>query len=84
MTSESEAFVCMCPKLVFCMQPLLQLEPMPDFFPVPLPCWPLLAPTCRLVLQSSDVDGLLAHMPSLRQLVLSRQPAGLGFGPYIR
>ena len=36
------------------------------------------------MLQCSDVDGLLAHMPSLRQLVLSRQPAGLGFGPYIR
>jgi hypothetical protein len=71
---------------MLCLSPLLQPEPiMPDLLPcapsLPAPCF---APTCRLVLQCSDVDGLLAHMPSLRQLVLSRQPAGLGFGPYIR
>ncbi|KAI3433375.1 hypothetical protein D9Q98_003192 [Chlorella vulgaris] len=36
-----------------------------------------------LVLQVSDVDGLLAKMPNLGLLVISRQPAGHGFGPYI-
>lgn len=39
---------------------------------------------CSLVLQVSDVDGLLAKMPNLGLLVISRQPAGHGFGPYIR
>lgn len=38
---------------------------------------------CRLVLQASDVDCLLGHMGSLRHLIISRQPAGFGFGPYI-
>ncbi|EFN59504.1 hypothetical protein CHLNCDRAFT_138138 [Chlorella variabilis] len=36
-----------------------------------------------LVLQGSDVEGVLGRMPDLRHLVLSRQPSGFGFGPYI-
>ena len=49
------------------------------------PC-PLRPPlcACSLVLQGSDVEGVLGRMPDLRHLVLSRQPSGFGFGPYIR
>ncbi|KAI7839467.1 hypothetical protein COHA_006735 [Chlorella ohadii] len=36
-----------------------------------------------LVLRPADVDSILAPLPRLRRLVLSRQPAGYGFGPYI-
>ena len=35
-----------------------------------------------LVLQEGDVPAVLARMPRLRLLVLSRQPAGFGFGPF--
>lgn len=35
------------------------------------------------MLRQADVDGVLAPLPRLRLLVLSRQPAGCGFGPYI-
>lgn len=35
-----------------------------------------------LVLRPADVEDVLAHLPALRTLVLSRQPAGFGFGPY--
>jgi hypothetical protein len=37
-----------------------------------------------LALRPDDVHGLLARLPALRHLVLSRQPADCGFGPYIR
>lgn len=51
--------------------------PCPTARPAPPPLRP------RLVLRPADVDSLLAPLPRLRLLVLSRQPAGFGFGPYI-
>lgn len=41
-------------------------------------------PPRRLALHASDVDSILGRMPSLRRLVVARQPAGFGFGPYAR
>ena len=35
------------------------------------------------MLRPDDVESILAPLPRLRLLVLSRQPAGFGFGPYI-
>ncbi len=54
--------------------------------PAPLslhPTSPPFLPPRRLVLRPADVDSILAPLPRLRRLVLSRQPAGYGFGPYI-
>lgn len=64
---------CRAGGVVPTVPPLLSLEPLLH------PC----TPPPRLVLCPSDVDAVLAPLQRLRLLVLSRQPAGYGFGPYI-